>query len=117
MPTEYERIREILSQGFSANALREIARTSLALLQDPATDQPAAFLFIATVSQWIADAWDERPIEARIVARVEKSIRPHFESLLAIEKGESADYVKILLDAAAIAFRNVLRSGLDSDLV
>jgi hypothetical protein len=74
---------------------------------------PAAILYLATVSRWVADAWDGQPITTQVAARFEETLRPHFESLIAIPDDEAADYIKIVLDAAAIAFRNAIRDGLD----
>lgn len=116
MPDEFEQFRDIFDQSFSVDGLRQIAKVSLALLQDPAPSQPAAILFVATVSQWIADSWDDRPITLEVAARVEEKIKPHLKRLLAIQKNEPPDQVKTLLDAAALAFRDSIYSGLDSDL-
>ena len=116
MPTEYDQVRSLIRQRFSVNGLREITNKSLALLQEPAVKQPAAMLLLATISRWVADAWDDQPITPRVAARVEETLRPHFESLINIPDDEAADYIKIILDAAAIAFRNAIRSGLDCDL-
>jgi len=116
VPDDPERSPDIFDQNFSVEGLRQIAQVSLALLQDSACAQPAAVLFAATVAQWIADAWDGQPVTTTVAARVEEKIKPHLKRLLAIRKNEPPEQVKTVLDAAALAFRDAVRGGLDSDL-
>jgi hypothetical protein len=117
MPAETDHLRSLIRQGFSVSSLREITNRSLAFLQEPAVKHPASFLFLATISRWVADAWDDQPITPQVAARVTETLRPHFELLIDISDDDADDYIKIVLDAAAIAFRNAIRAGLDCDLI
>lgn len=112
MPAHNE-IRIALSRGFYVENLRKIVTLSLRTLQNKKTKHPAVFLTLATISQWIVDAWDEKPMSVAIVERVEGQLRPHLEHLLnTAEFGEGRVYTA--LDAVATAFRDAIRRGLDT---
>jgi hypothetical protein len=90
-----------------------LVKLCLDSLQKGDSAHPAVLLAISTMAQWIADAWDERPILTTTVSRVEQQLRPHFENLLAVAEAHS-DQVCTALDDAAIAFAAALRATLDS---
>lgn len=114
MPAAYGEIRTAISRGFSVDNLRVITDLSLAVLQGNPT-HPVVFLTIATVSRWVADAWDDVPLLKPVAIRVESQLRPQLEMLLNLADGDSGE-VCAALDATASAFREVVRDGLDSDL-
>jgi hypothetical protein len=87
---------------------------SLKILQDDAPKHPAILLALAALSRWVADAWDDIPLSTQVADRVERQLKPHMESLLNVVNGDP-DEVCAALDAAASAFREAIRRGLDSD--
>jgi hypothetical protein len=112
--TAYDEIRTAASRGFSVDNLRTITNLSLAILQENPT-HPAIFLTIAAVSRWVADAWDGIPLLLPVAHRVERQLKPHLVALLNVAEGTS-DEVCAALDTIAVAFRETVRLGLDSDL-
>lgn len=109
----HNKIRAALSRGFYVDNLRAIVTLSLKTLQERKPKHPAVFFALATIAQWIADAWDEKPISVATVERVEGQIRPHLEHLLNVAESNTRQ-VCIGLDAAATAFRGAIRHGLDT---
>lgn len=110
----YNELRTALSRGFYLDNLRSITNLSLAILQEN-PPHPAIFLTIATISRWVADAWDEVPLLKQVATRVEDQLKPQLEALLNVADGNSED-VCAALDAVATAFREAVSRGLDSDL-
>ena len=115
MPNPYDRIRDILRKGFSLDNLRLITAQSLSILRDEPPQHPAAIVFLAAISRWIADAWDGVPLSAETATRVEQSLAPHFESLINVANGDLTQ-VCDALNAASTAFRGVILKGLDCNL-
>jgi hypothetical protein len=111
----YGQIRTALSRGFYVDNLRTITKLSLEVLQQENLKHPAIFLVLASLSRWVADAWDDIPLRAPVADRVESQLKAHLEALLNVADGDSAE-VCTALDAAAAAFREVVARGLDSDL-
>ena len=109
----HNKIRGALGRGFYVENLRAIVTLSLKTLQDSKPKHPAVFFMLATISQWIVDAWDEKPISVATVDRVEGQIRPHLEHLLNVAESDAGN-VCTALDAVAEAFRVAIRSGLDT---
>lgn len=109
----YDKIRTALGRGFYVDNLREITNLSLEMLQESPT-HPAIFLTIAAISRWVADAWDGVPVPVSVATRVEGQLKLPLEALLNVADG-SSDEVSIALDAIAVAFREAVRRGLDSD--
>ena len=66
----YNELRAALDRGFYLDNLRAITNLSLAILRENPT-HPAIFLTIATVSRWVADAWDDVPLLKQVATRVE----------------------------------------------
>src|SRR5690348_11612999 len=116
MSPKYEQIRTALGLGFSVQNLRTISNLSLAVLQNDSPLHPAVFMAMASVSRWIADAWDSVPIPVSIAERVEGQLKQHLQKLLEVSESD-ASQVCAALDATATAFREAIRCGLDSDLV
>ena len=115
MSSEYDRIRTTIHQSLSLDNLRGITNLSLKILQDGAPKHPAVFLVLAALSRWVADVWDNIPLPTQVADRVERQLKPHLESLLNVANGDP-DEVCAVLNAAADAFREAIRRGLDSDL-
>lgn len=115
MPAEYDQIRTAIRKGFSVDNLRVIERLSLTLLGENTRKHPALFLVLASISRWVADAWDDVPLSAQVADRVEGQLKPHLEALLDVANGDSAE-VCAVIDATAAAFREAVKRGLDSDL-
>lgn len=115
MPAPYDEIRPALSRGFSVENLRKITSLSIEAIQQGNLKHPAAFHAIASVCRWIADAWDEVPIEKHIALRVEEQIKPSLQAVLD-SADEDAAKVCLMLDHLTAAFRDAILLGLDSDL-
>lgn len=115
MPAQYDKIRTALGGGFSVDNLRTITNLSIETLRQGNPKHPAVFHALASVSRWVADAWDDLAISTQVATRVEGQLLPHFKSLVNIADGDSAQ-VCSALDKLAIAFRESIRDGLDSDL-
>jgi hypothetical protein len=115
MPAPYDKIRTALARGFSVDNLRTITNLSIETLQQGSPKHPSVFHALASVSRWIADAWDDLPITTQVANRVERQLLPHLQSVLDRADGESAE-VCAELDKLAVAFRESIQGGLDSDL-
>ena len=114
MPT-YGEIRDALSRGFYVENLRAITNLSLKTLQQDEPKNPAVFHALASVSHWVADAWDDVPIIMQVANRVEGQLKPELEALLNAADGIPEE-VCAALNAVANAFREAVKNGLDSDL-
>lgn len=108
-------IRTTLSRGFSVDNLRTITNLALKTLQQGNPKHPAIFHALASVSRWVADAWDNLPITVKVADRVEAQLKPCLEALIEVADGTSTE-VCGALDDLAIAFRDSVRRGLDRDL-
>jgi hypothetical protein len=75
-----DEIRDALSRDFSVDALRKIANLSIETLQQGHIKHPAVFHAIASVARWIADAWDESPLEANVAVRIQEQIQPALQA-------------------------------------
>jgi len=116
MQNELERLRRAVRAPFSIVGLRNIDTICLMVLQDHGPAHPSAILLLGSMARWIADAWDGVALSVATAARVENSLRPHFERLLDVANDVDISMdVGASLDAAAEGFRNVLRQGLDCD--
>jgi hypothetical protein len=113
MPSEFDQIRIAISRGLAVKSLRSITKLSLAILQDHSPKHPSVFLSLASLSRWVADAWDDHLISSQVADRVEAQLKPHLEALLDVADGDPAE-VCAVLDAAALAFRIALSQTLDS---
>lgn len=111
----YSQIRTALSRGFYVENLRTVTNLSLEVLQQDNPKHPAVFLVLASVSRWVADAWEDVPLRAPVADRVESQLKARLEALLNLADGDSAE-VCAALDAVAAAFREAIARGLDSDL-
>jgi hypothetical protein len=74
---------------------------------------PSVLFTVAVIAEWIAEAWDGKPIQTTTVTRVEQQVKPHLEALLSLEGADSGAICKTL-DEAVGAFTAVLRQTLDS---
>ena len=117
MSEEYQQIRTALDRGLYLDNLRHITKLCLAVLQGN-PKHPAIPFTIATICRWIADAWDDvgPGIPTAISQRVEQQLKSHLVSLLTLTEADSKA-VCAALDEAALAFKEAIRRGLDSDLV
>lgn len=113
MPTAIEKVRTALDRGFWVDNLRTITDLSLAILRERPT-HPAIFLTIATISRWIADAWDDVGPPGIPIDRVEGQLKPLLENLLNLAEADAAQ-VALALDEIAVAFDHAIQQGLDSD--
>jgi len=113
MPTTIEEVRTTLHRGFSVDNLRTVTDLSLAILREKPT-HPAIFLTIATISRWIADAWDDVGPPGIPIDRVDRQLRPHLEKLLDLAEADTEE-ASLALDQIAVAFDQAIQQGLDSD--
>ncbi len=111
----YDEIRSALDDGFSVDNLRKITNLALNLLQDKSLEHPAICQAIATTCRWVADSWDDVPLQASVAARVEGDLISSIVFLLEAADKEDA-LVGSALDNLAKAFRDAIRSGLDTTL-
>jgi hypothetical protein len=115
MPASYQDIRTALRRGFSVDNLRTITNLALKTLQQANPKHPAVFAALASVSRWVADAWDDHAITVKVSGRVEGQLKPRLEALIEVADGSPAE-VCGALDDLAVAFRDSIRRGLDSDV-
>jgi len=113
MPREFDQIRIAVSRDLAVESLRSITNLSLAILRDQSPKHPAVFFSLASLSRWVADAWDGIPLPVHVAERVESQLKPHLEALLNVADGDPAA-VCAVLDSAASAFSDALSQTLDS---
>lgn len=114
MPTTYTEIRASLASGFSVAGLRTLNRLCLTAINE-GLPHPSVLFSVAVIAEWIADAWDQKPVLTTTVQRVEQQIRPHLEALLSLETA-SSDATCSALDHATRAFVACLKATLDSEV-
>ena len=111
----YEKLRATIGRGFYIDNLRAITNLSLDILQSGPTN-PAIFFTIAAISRWVADGWDDVGPPGIPVARVERQLKPYLERLVDAADTDAAT-ASIALNQAAIAFKEAVKQGLDSDFI
>jgi len=114
MPSRHDEIRVALSRGFSVDNLRAITKISIEAIQEGHLKHPGVFYAIASISRWIADAWDGVAVTTSVALRVEEQIKPSLLSLLESADEDSAEVCR-LLDNLTLAFRDAILLGLDED--
>lgn len=113
MSGELQQIRTAIDRGLAIDNLRSITNLSLKVLEEDAPRHPSVFFVLASLSRWVADAWDDFPLSVQVANRVDGQLRAHLVALLDAASGSPAE-VSAALDAVAEAFREAIRFGLDS---
>lgn len=113
MPSQYDQIRTAIGRGLALDNLRVITELSLSELQEGTPSHPVVFLVLASVSRWVADAWDDIPLSTQAADRVEGLLKPSLEALLDAADGDPVE-VCAALDATAAVFREAIKRGLDT---
>src|ERR1039458_2695908 len=113
MPREHDQIRTAIGRGLALDNLREITNLSLSVLQSDASAHPAVFLVLASLSRWVADAWDDIPLSTQVADRVDSALRPCMEAVRTAADDDPTE-VCAVLDATVTVFRDVIKRGLDT---
>lgn len=115
MSTGLQPIREALNGGFSVDNLRLVAQVSLNALHPGPLRRSGAIFAIAEIALHIAEAWDNKPIDAAIADRVERAVAPHLRNLLSAVDADCETFCSVL-DAAVDALVGQIVLGLDTDI-
>jgi len=113
MPREHDQIRTAIGRGLALDNLREITDLSLSALQSNTSAHPAVFMVLASLSRWVADAWEDIPLPSEVADRIDSALRPCMEALLNASDDDPAE-VCAVLDTTAKVFRDAVKRGLDT---